>query len=81
MATVTFREHFKMPCSRHDPLGPVTTDTLSDRPFEATYACSLASFTFPSALNINSNPGNSLEILSVDESVTEFKLHRSLVAA
>ena len=70
-----------MSCSRYDPLGPVTTDTLNGSPFETTYACSLASFTFPSALNINSKPGNSWEILSLEESVIEFKLHRSLVAA
>ena len=76
-----FSNKFKMSCSRYDPLGPVTTDTLNGSPLDATKALSLASFMFPSALNMSSNPGSSREVRSGDESVTEFRLTRSLVAS
>ena len=70
-----------MSCSRYDPLGPVTTETLNGSLLDTTYACNLASFIFPSALNMSSNPGASWAIRSGDESVTEFRLTRSRVAA
>ena len=70
-----------MSCSLYEPLGPVTTENLKGKCLDSAYAFNLPSSCLPSALNISSHPGTSRIILSRQESVTEFKLQRSLVAA